>query len=183
MQVAARAADIAQQRLPDLVLVAEKLPERTRDGDAFFDGRQKFERQTRNAVQLAHNAFADDRHFRAHLFGVGVLQVEGGFDPLLFKPGRPTPQISPTATPAAFIEYFGEEGRLVLGIRTVRDDRADASLTRRLAISRRIVALIGHRRPRHYIGTSFEQRLEILAIAGLSAGEMETDGMTVLVCF
>ena len=84
---------------------------------------------------------------------------------------------------AAFIEYFGEEGRLVLGIRTVRDDRADASLTRRLAISRRIVALIGHRRPRHYIGTSFEQRLEILAIAGLSAGEMETDGMTVLVCF
>jgi hypothetical protein len=84
---------------------------------------------------------------------------------------------------AGFVQDFGKEGRLVLGVRAVRYHRSDAALARRLAVGFRIVALIGNRRPRRNIGAVIEQRFEILAIACLAAGQMKADRMALLVCF
>jgi hypothetical protein len=56
-------------------------------------------------------------------------------------------------------------------------------LARRFAVGRRIVAFVGYRRPRRYIGTNIEQRFEISAVARLAACKMKTDGKTFLVCF
>lgn len=65
----------------------------------------------------------------------------------------------------------------------VRDNGADATLSRRFAIGDRIVTFIGDHRPLRNVGPDIEQRPEIPAVAGLAAGEIKTDGMTYLVCF
>ena len=87
-------------------LSLKKLPEGTRDGDAFLNGRQEFERQTGNAVELAHDTLPDDRHFGSHLFGIGALQIERRLDPLLFEPGRPLAANTPNITNIDTREMF-----------------------------------------------------------------------------
>ena len=84
---------------------------------------------------------------------------------------------------AAFIQYLGEESRLLLGVRPERDNWADAAFARCCAVGRRIVSLIGHGRPRRDLRADVEQSLEGAAIVGLAACQMKGDGKPVLICF
>lgn len=49
----------------------------------------------------------------------------------------------------------------------------------RLSVGLRVVAFVGKRRPRRNVWADIEQRLEIAAVAGLAAGQMEGDWQAV----
>src|SRR3954447_7142511 len=55
----------------------------------------------------------------------------------------------------------------------VGDDGADAAPAGRLAVGLRVGTLVGHHRPRRNVGADAEQGLELAAVAGLPAGEVE----------
>jgi hypothetical protein len=76
---------------------------------------------------------------------------------------------------AGVIEYLGEENRPALGVQTIRNDRAYASLARCLAVGHRIVSLIADSCARRDIRADIEQRFEIAAVAGLTSCQMESD--------
>ncbi len=62
---------------------------------------------------------------------------------------------------APFVEGFGEEGRAILGVGAVRDDRHDPPFTAGRAIGFRIIAFVGDCRSRRDIGSDVERGGEL----------------------
>ena len=74
---------------------------------------------------------------------------------------------------AAGVEDFGKEGGLVFGVLAVGDDGADAAAARRRSVCLGVVALVANDGPGRDVRADVEQDLEIAAVAGLAAGQME----------
>ncbi len=74
---------------------------------------------------------------------------------------------------APFVEDLGKEGGLYGNILAVRNGGADAALARRLAVGPGVVTLVAEHRPGGDVRPDVEQDLEIAAVAGLAAGQME----------
>lgn len=83
---------------------------------------------------------------------------------------------------AALVKRPGEEGRLVLLIGLVRNDRDDAALPRRPAVGFAGVALVADRSARIDVGAEPEQDREVRGITLLAAGQVEGEGMAVEIC-
>ena len=79
----------------------------------------------------------------------------------------------------AFVESTREERRLGGSISAVWDDGADAAPARCFAVSLAVVALVADHRPGCEVRAEVEQGLEIAAVAGLSAGQVEGQRQTV----
>ena len=75
---------------------------------------------------------------------------------------------------ASFVEDFGEERRFGGGILAVRDSGADAAPARRLSVRLGVVAFVAEHRPRGDVRANVEQDLEVAAVAGLAAGQVES---------
>lgn len=82
---------------------------------------------------------------------------------------------------AALVEQLGEESRPVDRVGLARDDRADAALAGGLPVSRGVVAFVGQRGARHDIGADVEQDLELAAVTGLAAREVDGKRLAVVV--
>jgi len=74
---------------------------------------------------------------------------------------------------ASFVEDLGEERRFGGGILAVRDGGADAAPARRLSVRLGVVAFVAEHRPRGDVRANVEQDLEVAAVAGLAAGQVE----------
>jgi len=84
---------------------------------------------------------------------------------------------------ASGVEDFGKEGGLVFGVLAVGDDGADAAAARRLPVGLGIVALVAENGARRDVRADVEQECEIAAVAGLAAGQMESQRQTVEIGF
>src|SRR4051794_33360631 len=82
-------------------------------------------------------------------------------------------------TGAAFVEGAGKEFRLDGGIAAVRDDGTDTAPACRFAVCLAVIALVADHRPGRDIRADVEQGLEITAVAGLAAGQVEGQRQTV----
>jgi len=71
------------------------------------------------------------------------------------------------------VEDPGKEGGLVFGVLSVRNDGTDAAPARCRSVGRRIVPLVTENGARRDVGADVEQNLEIAAVAGLAASQME----------
>ena len=80
---------------------------------------------------------------------------------------------------AAFIERAWEELRLGGGITAVRDDGTDAAPACRFAVGLAVIAFVADHRPGRDVRADVEQGLEITAVAGLAAGQVEGQRQTV----
>jgi len=80
---------------------------------------------------------------------------------------------------APLVEDFGKESRLCGGVLSVRDGGTDAAPACRLAVGLGVVTLVAENRPRRDVRTDVEQDFEIAAIAGLTAGEVESQRQSV----
>jgi len=80
---------------------------------------------------------------------------------------------------AGFVELLREERRSFLGVLPVWDDRCNTARTAGGAVGGCIVALVGDRRTRRDVGANVEQRFKLGAVADLSAGQMESNGLAV----
>jgi hypothetical protein len=80
---------------------------------------------------------------------------------------------------SAPVEGLREEAGPVGGVSAVGNRRADAALARRLPVGLRVAALVGHHRARHDVWSDAEQGLELAAVAGLAAREVEVERMAV----
>lgn len=67
----------------------------------------------------------------------------------------------------------------MLGIFATRDDRRGASVAGGLAIGGAVVAFVGHGDARADVGSDVERGLELGAVAGLAAGQVEVEWPTV----
>ncbi len=76
---------------------------------------------------------------------------------------------------APLVEDFGKELGLGGSILAVWDGGADAAAARRLAVGRSIVPLVAEHRSRGDVRPDVEQDLEIAAVAGLAAGQVENE--------
>ena len=74
---------------------------------------------------------------------------------------------------------FGEELRLVDGVRAIGDYRTNAAFARRLPICLRIIALVRDNGAGIDIGTEVEEHFEVAAVARCAAGQMEADRIAV----
>ena len=74
---------------------------------------------------------------------------------------------------ALAVEEFGEEFGLGGGILTVRDDRADAAPARRRAVALGVISLVGEHGAGRDIRPDVEQDLEMAAVAGFAASQLE----------
>src|SRR3979490_1106025 len=74
---------------------------------------------------------------------------------------------------ASFVEYLGEERRFGGGILAVRDGGGDAAPARRRSLRLGVVAFVAEHRPRGDVRANVEQDLEVAAVAGLAAGQVE----------
>jgi hypothetical protein len=74
---------------------------------------------------------------------------------------------------AGFVERTREELRLGGGISAVRNNGADAAPARCRAVSLAVVAFVADRRPGRDVRAEVKQRLEVAAVAGLAAGQVE----------
>ena len=105
--------------------------------------------------------------------GVGLFAAHGdAFEPLeladrLFD-ARPE-----------FIETLGKETASLLGVFTTRDHRCDATCDRGGAICVAVISFVGHCDARADVRADVERRLELRAVAGFTAGQMEVERMTV----
>ena len=72
-----------------------------------------------------------------------------------------------------------ERTRLCGGVLAVRDGGADAATACRLAVGLGVVAFVAEHGPRRDVGADIEQDLEIAAVAGLAAGQMESQRQAV----
>lgn len=79
------------------------------------------------------------------------------------------------------VEHLRKDFRWVLRIRTIRDDRHDATATSGVTVDLRVIALVRNHRPRITVGTEVQQRLELPAVAGLIGGQMKVEWMAVAV--
>jgi hypothetical protein len=79
---------------------------------------------------------------------------------------------------AAFIKRAWEELRLGGGIAAVRDDGTDAAPACRFAVCLAVIALVADHRPGRDVRADIEQDLEITAVAGLAAGQVEGQRQT-----
>src|SRR6202795_2433747 len=77
------------------------------------------------------------------------------------------------------VEDFGKESRLCGGVLSVRDGGTDAAPACRLAVGLGVITLVAENRPRRDVRTDVEQDFEIAAIAGLTAGEVESQRQSV----
>ena len=73
------------------------------------------------------------------------------------------------------VEGSGEEGRLVLFVRLVRDDRRDAAHPRCLAIGVAGVAFVADDGAGPNVGPDVEQGFEVAPVGSFSAGQVEGD--------
>jgi hypothetical protein len=80
---------------------------------------------------------------------------------------------------APLVEDLGKESRLRGSILAVRDGGADAAPARRLSVGLGVVTLIAENRSRGNVRADVEQDLEIAAVAGLAAGQVEGQRQTV----
>ena len=76
-------------------------------------------------------------------------------------------------TGAPLVEDLGKECWLGGGVLAVRDGGADAAPARCLAVGLGVVTLVAENGSRRDVRAGVEQDLEIAAIAGLAAGEVE----------
>jgi len=86
-------------------------------------------------------------------------------------------------TGARLVENAGKERGLCGGVVTVGDGGTDAALARRLAVGLGVVTLVAEHRARRDVGADVEQDLEITAVAGLAAGQMESQRQAVEIGF
>ena len=84
---------------------------------------------------------------------------------------------------AAFVESTREKLRLGGNVAAVWNDRADAAPACRLAICPAVIALVADHGARRDVRADIEQCLEIAAVAGLSAGQVEGQGQAVEIAF
>ena len=84
---------------------------------------------------------------------------------------------------AAFVEGAWKEFRLGGGIAAVRDDGTDTAPACRFAVGLAVIALIADHRPGRDVRADVEQGLEITAVAGLTAGQVEGQRQTVEIAF
>jgi hypothetical protein len=84
---------------------------------------------------------------------------------------------------APLVEDFGKEGGLCGSILAIGDGGADAASAGRLAVGLGVVTLIAEHGPGRDVGADVEQDLEIAAVAGLAAGQMEGQGPAVEIGF
>src|SRR6202162_4489823 len=84
---------------------------------------------------------------------------------------------------ASGVEDFGKEGGLVFGVLAVGDDGADAATARRRSVGLGIVALVAKHGPGRDVRADVEQDREIAAVAGLAAGQMESQRQAVEIGF
>jgi hypothetical protein len=80
---------------------------------------------------------------------------------------------------AAFIERAWEELRFGDGIATVRDDGTDAAPACRFAVCLAVIALVADNCPGRDVRADVEQGLEITAVTGLAAGQVEGQRQTI----
>ena len=76
---------------------------------------------------------------------------------------------------AGLVERSCEEGRLVLFVCLVRDDRSDAVRPCRLAIGLAGVAFVADDGAGLNVGSDVEQGLEVTPVGGFAAGQVEGD--------
>ena len=79
----------------------------------------------------------------------------------------------------ALIEDLREESGLGADVRAIRDDRADTALSGRPSVGLGVVALVGQRGPRRDVGADVEQGLELAAVAGLGASQVERERLAI----
>jgi len=77
---------------------------------------------------------------------------------------------------AAFVEGAWKEFRLGAGIAAVRDDGTDAAPACRFAVCLAVIALVADHCPGRDVRADVEQGLEITAVAGLAAGQVDGQG-------
>ena len=81
------------------------------------------------------------------------------------------------------VEDLGKEGGLVFGVLSVRDGGTDAAPARRLSVGLGVVAFVAENSSRRDVGADVEQDLEIAAVTGLAAGQMEGQRQAVEISF
>lgn len=85
--------------------------------------------------------------------------------------------------PARFVEGPGEEGRLILFVGLVRNDRSDAACPCRSPVRLAGIALVGDGGTRGYVRSDGEQGLEVGAVGRFAAGQVEGDQVAATVRF
>ena len=78
-----------------------------------------------------------------------------------------------------FVEDAGKESGSFGNVLAVRDCRADTAAASRLAVCPGVVAFVTEHGPGHDVGADVEQNFKIAAVAGLTAGEMESQRQSV----
>ena len=82
---------------------------------------------------------------------------------------------------SGFVEDVWEVLGPLLCVGLLRDDRNDAAFAAQVAIGLAVVAFVADGSARFDVGAEIEKHWEVRAIALLSAGEIEGDGLAVLV--
>ena len=77
------------------------------------------------------------------------------------------------------VERFGKKRGLLLGIGPVCDHRADTSVAGSLPVGFGVIALVTHSRPRRDLRPEVEQRLEVRAVADLTAGQAKAQRIAI----
>src|ERR1700722_638100 len=72
-----------------------------------------------------------------------------------------------------------EKAASLLGIFSARDNRRDATREGRHSIGLAVITLVCHRNARANVWADVERRLELCAVAGLAAGQMEVERIAV----
>ena len=80
---------------------------------------------------------------------------------------------------AHFVEDFREESGSVGRRRAMRNDRTNAALAGAVAIGFGVVTFVGDGGAGRYVGSDVEQELEVAAVAGLAASQMEGERQAV----
>ena len=78
-----------------------------------------------------------------------------------------------------FVEDFREESGSVGRRRAMRNDRTNAALAGTVAIGFGVVTFVGDGGAGRYVGSDVEQELEVAAVAGLAASQMERERQAV----
>ena len=97
----------------------------------------------------------------------GLLAAQGD----TFEALEPSDGLLDTGAP--LVEDFGKERGFCSSILAVGDGGADAASARCLAVRLGVVTLVTEHRARRDVGANVEQDLEVAAVAGLAAGQME----------
>ena len=82
------------------------------------------------------------------------------------------------ASPSA-VERLGEELRLLFGGRPIWNGRADATGAGGLPVGLGVIAFVAQRSPRRDLWPEVEQRLKMRAVAGLAAGQVKAQRVTI----